>query len=78
MEDNDFYRLKKGGQIGKETSSLISLVEKKKKNAIINMPLVDPKLSTKLDRTSYLDPIQSQNQQAAALCSRLIQVRKNK
>lgn len=42
------------------------------------MPLVDPKLSTKLDRTSYLDPIQSQNQQAAALCSRLIQVRKNK
>lgn len=78
MEDNDFYRLKKGGQIGKETSSLISLVEKKKKNAIINMPLVDPKLSTKLGRTSYLDPIQSQNQQAAALCSRLIQVRKNK
>lgn len=78
MEDNDFYRLKKGEKNGKETSSLISLVEKKKKkNAITNMPL-DPKLSTKLDRTSYLDPIQSQNQQAAALCSRLIQVRKNK
>lgn len=31
MEDNDFYLLKKGGKIGKETSSLISLVEKKKK-----------------------------------------------